>query len=1004
MSDVNFNSRIIKYAEINKVSEDDAKKKLEQEEEIEKVEKEIEPGSNGIELGEDNIKVLEQAGMLSRYQLSSTAVEYECNGIKFTVDKNQGGSFSYKFDDTTKKLTFSGSKCIININEVTDPDIEVQMSGISMTLNSNVKVKSIKNSGIKSVINGSDEDDNITSTGIDAIINAGKGDDIIKTSGIRTTVRGGEGNDTITASGIQTNIFAGEGDDTIKTTGINIFVDGGAGSDNINGSGINLALGGGTSSAEENTTSKNTIKGSGINVTAFGGKDTNETNEITLSGINVTVAEETKSTNEEIEINNKVINGYNQNDGLMYNDGVPLSGFEGGLLYDEGILYDGDKIETTDTQKIISSYYRGKLTEKSVSTFADDVQTKQDDIEYDKNVRISKRVLTYYEDGEMSNTVIQSDFVYENDYTSTPTSYKEVNPDGTFTVANLVLDNDGDITSCTKTGEDGVEKLWVTKDGVFQVADGEIDGVNYVDGVAQTNKPSAEQLTFINDILQKIGITLETDDVISNVKMGNTGTNAVFVVGAKNSNATDKQIASFNIGEDNYVLEYDESGNVQAIWKNYADDDGMCDGDAFAKYESWTLNSDGSPETYTIYNHKSSYHIGEGGIGYTTQQTIKYYYDKDGNLTGSVKTEDNSSYNDLKTTIISTTFDTKVENKYKVTAYDKDGKELYTIDDMVLPYNSEAFPGISNTTSSGATITFENGKTLEIKSGDSVVINADKTVTVTNNGVTKTYNADGTEKVADEPSAEQLTFIEDILAKIGITLKDGEIISNITKGLNNSSVIMSLDIISLSNASASQIAYFKIGNDTYILNYDDKGNVSYVNKTDNPSIKLTFGGGSENFENWQINSNGKITEHIKGWQENHGTSFKHSIVTTTYSYDEQGNLTSSIETEYNSQSGAWLAEETNIENKYTVTAYDKNNGKVYTIDNKILPYNSENLPGISSTTSSGATITFGNAITLEIKAGDDVVINADKTVTVTNNGVTKTYNANVIITTHTTIQ
>ena len=204
MSNVNFNSKVLNYAKINNISEDEAKKKLEQEELIEKEQETVEPGSVGQELDQETMDALTYAGMLSMVTLTQME-EAELNGVKFIISTEPGGT--YKYEEKDGMIEFSGSKAVVTIIEVSNKDAKINLTGSNMTLDCKATVAEIVNSGINCIINGSDGDDNITSTGIGAIINAGKGDDTITTSGIRTTIRGGEGDDTITSSGIKTNIF-----------------------------------------------------------------------------------------------------------------------------------------------------------------------------------------------------------------------------------------------------------------------------------------------------------------------------------------------------------------------------------------------------------------------------------------------------------------------------------------------------------------------------------------------------------------------------------------------------------------------------------------------------------------------------------------------------------------------------------------------------------------------------------------------------------------------------
>ena len=292
--------KLEKFMQINKLTnEEEAKKQLMQEEDLEK-ENTPAPGSIGINADEESMALLVNQGLLASVVIGTTKEYLIGENIKLDVKTASTRSyFKYNYDAQNKKLTVSGKNCIISIDKIKNPDLsdlEIFINGSQITFSTSSKLKSITNKGIDNVINGSEEADTIINNGIDTIINAGAGDDNILSNGIGTTIRGGKGEDTISASGIRTNIFGNTGIDNIFANGINVFVDSGSNEtdkqniDNLKETidviGINMGIDAGTG--------HNKIMGSGMDITAIGSNNReNTTNEISFQGINVGMAENT---------------------------------------------------------------------------------------------------------------------------------------------------------------------------------------------------------------------------------------------------------------------------------------------------------------------------------------------------------------------------------------------------------------------------------------------------------------------------------------------------------------------------------------------------------------------------------------------------------------------------------------------------------------------------------------------------------------------------------------
>ncbi|MCR4880856.1 MAG: hypothetical protein K6A44_02775 [bacterium] len=318
MPDVNnLGKRIVNYAEVNKIEQDEAKKALEKEDT-----RQDEEGVSGIETFDADESVIaeqEYKAMIDRLRLAGkletiNLVDSDGNdlGISVLVNKSEtGANYSYTFKDN--KLTINANKCIVSIgvNEnLTDAaaidaakqnaaNIEVVFSGVHVKLNSDVAVKQITSSAINAIINGSNDADTIISTGMNTTVNARGGNDTVVSKGMKDVVRGGSGNDNITATGMGSNVFGTEGRNTISANGVGMFIDSGKGESTLNVHGNSIAISGGVSG-------NNQINAQGQDIKVISG---NASNDITLSGTNVSVEYDNETTGDVNTADKIVING-----------------------------------------------------------------------------------------------------------------------------------------------------------------------------------------------------------------------------------------------------------------------------------------------------------------------------------------------------------------------------------------------------------------------------------------------------------------------------------------------------------------------------------------------------------------------------------------------------------------------------------------------------------------------------------------------------------------------
>jgi len=269
--------RIQEYAKINNITDEEAKRQLADQGEYYEEEEQLSDIQNAVDDREGSLFALQtQADMMKQgvgvgEGLNATSIDvpaenYELKGINLSVAKhNDKAKFSYKLSGN--KLTITAENCTINLNEITNKNLQIIVKGKYLTLNSNATAKSIENNADNSIINGSSGKDNITNKGKNVIIHAGDGDDTIKSTGKESVIFAGSGNDNITSSGQNSTIDAGDGNDTIKSTGKESIIFAGSGNDTITSSGQNSTINAG----DGNDTITN--KGSYSTVEAGAGDD-----------------------------------------------------------------------------------------------------------------------------------------------------------------------------------------------------------------------------------------------------------------------------------------------------------------------------------------------------------------------------------------------------------------------------------------------------------------------------------------------------------------------------------------------------------------------------------------------------------------------------------------------------------------------------------------------------------------------------------------------------------
>ena len=439
MNEISYNSRIAQYAKLNKISEEEAKKQLEQQGETYEDEQQSDI-QNAVNDTEGSLSALQrQADMLKQgkvinQSLQKTGSEQtfkdKASGIEFTVTKlSDGAKFdksNYEIKKSTKNgvttytLTIKSAKnCVININNAkvdskTKVNVVVDKSSKYITLNSNKTVSQITNNANNSIINGSAGKDKIINNGKDCVIHAGKGADTVTNNGANSVVFGGEGNDKITNSGANSTLAAGSGNDTVTNTGKKSTISGGAGNDTItnnaekstikgdegNDSIINkgknsTVSGGAGNDTITNNAEKSTIKGDegndsiinkGKNSTVSGGagndKITNNSEKSTIKGDggNDTITNKGKNSTVSGNAGVDIIDGKTHVDGKLFTGVLK----DDGKYYEKGLLKTGvvtDK-KTNTTYKYNKGVLVFSYTDKNTSSSKISVNTSKNTITF----------------------------------------------------------------------------------------------------------------------------------------------------------------------------------------------------------------------------------------------------------------------------------------------------------------------------------------------------------------------------------------------------------------------------------------------------------------------------------------------------------------------------------------------------------------------------------------------------------------------------------------------
>ena len=294
--EVSLSKKIQNYARINKISDEEAKKALQKEEEKQEEQKQA-PQIKTYDADEAIIEEQEYIAMLNELSRQGKLEEIQLQdangnylGIKLTVNKTDKYSkFEYTVDGNT--VTIKAKKCAMEIvngdnNSQNASNVDIILDGSNVKLNSNVKVKSITSNAVNAVINGSSEDDIIIANGMNTTVNGRDGNDVILSNGMNSTIRGGEGNDYFDVRGSGSNVHANDGDNSIYVQGQDIFVDTGKGNSETEVHGYNISV-------DDGTSGNKNIHGDGRDVTVTSG---DAANDITLRGMDVKVEYDKETT------------------------------------------------------------------------------------------------------------------------------------------------------------------------------------------------------------------------------------------------------------------------------------------------------------------------------------------------------------------------------------------------------------------------------------------------------------------------------------------------------------------------------------------------------------------------------------------------------------------------------------------------------------------------------------------------------------------------------------
>jgi len=461
MSDIDLNLRKLQYgAGVTAVNDNENGNGHAQSEIEETDEQTVEAGSVGINDREGSLFALEQAAMLATVAQNVTpalaatqanTTEYTISGIKVLVTKNSDNAgFRYKIENDNK-IIFTVSNCTISIAEG-NANIDIDVKGSDVTLNSNAKVKSITNYAINATINGSDEDDVIINKTGKATLNGNAGNDIITNYGISSTIRGGDGNDTITSKTAYTTVFADAGKDNIFVSGYQSTINSGADNDSIYAEGRkhnitantgnnNISLKGHNSTITSGSDAKNDIQVTGTNNEI---KDKSLYDKITVNGevtqegnLGTDRPSDTNEDGKKLDAAGNLLTGIYAPDGKMYKDGVLLTG----VSSIDNRLYKDGEINPERTVVDNKLYENGTLTKG--------LQQEEDKYYYNGSIANGEIEGKLYQNGVIANGEING-FMYVQGQKADKTE------------VNGFMYVDGKKANCT------------------------IDGVKYVDGVAQT--------------------------------------------------------------------------------------------------------------------------------------------------------------------------------------------------------------------------------------------------------------------------------------------------------------------------------------------------------------------------------------------------------------------------------------------------------------------------------------------------------------------------------------
>ena len=418
MSNINFNTQFNSYKRVLNLSDEQAKKKLLQNNQEEE-QKQEQSNNTAIDDTEGSLKALEFEAALAKSCLIvnngslNTDNSLKKLGIDLKVDTSQKDAV-FKYSISGNKVIIKNTKnCVIDINKITNPNIEIVIysSCSNVVLNSNVKVKSITNSANGTIINGSSADDKIINQGENVIINAGEGNDTINNKGKNSIINAQEGNDTITNTGTNSMILGGQGNDIINNSGSTSDVYAGKGDDKITNSGNSANIYGeeGNDNIINKGYSANIYGGQGDDVITE--KANYRTNIIDGGEGNDTVAKQKNNQIKTIK-NIETFNGQTVAGEITIREFMNLD--ESTRI--DNITYDGNSKLTSfvidDITYLVETDSKGNIT-KLTGKNSTGKTSETISVSYYSNGNINRKVVkTYHENGLISSF---SDISFEND-------------------------------------------------------------------------------------------------------------------------------------------------------------------------------------------------------------------------------------------------------------------------------------------------------------------------------------------------------------------------------------------------------------------------------------------------------------------------------------------------------------------------------------------------------------------------------------------------------------